>query len=629
MATADAESLSPSYAQNTGGVNPVLEEKWSIAHQLDLIDLCTQFEGNYYECTDVDEFFNYVASKLSSLTHRSHPHSGAEVKRLVTEVCQVRKQSLLARQIPPYHGEYEKLDMAIDGWLEIEGRRCMQQAVSDLISGYLLAFGPEESTPDFLLLPVCRNRMRMNSEHVKSKMSENGKANSVMSMRLVRRIEALDSRTAAERSGRFQGHNSIRSQEELAPLPTDKSDTESSTSFHKVHASQITGKQSSRMDLPSEPSSSSTPCGEPVVPMPIRVSRDTEPTIQTQLANTFDFEMPRSRGMNDTTPSASEESSLMHQILSDKLTSTNQSNNKASDIKTLAPDKENIADLNTGTGNLNHLAQEQSSTLAPSFNQISTGQGHDEANSQLYCGPAVKRSLLFPKPRKRGSRRRTKRRASSKAAPSSAQLPLTDEHQSETCLNLTTCQPSTPGTNETGSASAQRAKRSTSTASATRLQLPTEHGENSAHPSLSLPRGRTKPSPPHLRQNDNFGRAVGPLDSDHGPSPDTRTGSQGGASGKDGRQPRSPAIHSPGPADGKRKLGALEDAAEVIDLTVSPRRKQARREEISPGVPSATAAGRASSPNQATGCGVPRRGESSQLRGIEQRLANLERLFGL
>lgn len=141
-------------------------------------------------------------------------------------MCQERKQSLLERKIPPYHGGRENLDRAIDGWLEIEGRRGIQQAVSELMSSYLLAFGPEESTSEFLLSPACRNRTNKNVEYINKKMTETGKANSVMSMRLIRRIEALQPITAPTTSIQSQGPGSGQSQDDLGH---PSSSTESST----------------------------------------------------------------------------------------------------------------------------------------------------------------------------------------------------------------------------------------------------------------------------------------------------------------------------------------------------------------------------------------------------------------
>ena len=200
-----------------------------------IIDFCTAHEGYYYECASIIEFYNFIATKLPLWARPGEAMSGAALWQLVFKVCQERRQCLLEGKIPHYTHEQERLQHAVDAWLEIEGRRCLQATICDFSAGYKLAFGPEESTQEFLLTPLCRGRVAQNAEYVKRKMSGYGKANSVKSMKLVRGIEALHSSPpqvprknqssqppeSKPSNGTLRASNSAEKQDD-APVPSEK-----------------------------------------------------------------------------------------------------------------------------------------------------------------------------------------------------------------------------------------------------------------------------------------------------------------------------------------------------------------------------------------------------------------------
>ncbi|RYP65625.1 hypothetical protein DL771_008233 [Monosporascus sp. 5C6A] len=200
---------------STQGFYSGVDHQPGTTHELGLIDLCTQLEGYYYECDGIEEFYDLVATKLVSPSELGRHPSGAAVKHRVAAVCEERKRILLAGRIPPYLKGRENLDQAIDGWVEIEGRRSMQQAVSDLVSSHRLAFGSEESTLEFVFLPAYRDTLRKNAEYISKKTSKDGKANSVICMRLVRFVEGL-----------FE-----RQPEDPPPLPTSPPGNSSTSSI--------------------------------------------------------------------------------------------------------------------------------------------------------------------------------------------------------------------------------------------------------------------------------------------------------------------------------------------------------------------------------------------------------------
>ncbi|RYP14554.1 hypothetical protein DL765_006287 [Monosporascus sp. GIB2] len=240
-------------------------------------------EGYYYECDDIQEFYDLVATRLVSPSEPSRRPSGPEVKRWVAAVCEQRKRVLLAGRIPPYHEGRENLDQAIDGWVEIEGRRSMQQAVSDLVSSHLLAFGSEESTSEFIFLPAYQGRLRKNAEHISKRTSENGKANSVICMRLVRFVEGL-----------FERH-----QEDLAPLsrhPPGNTESSSISPLPEANSSapiveerdtpHKSSNSSFKANRPEEPPYPPRPCPAAHTPISKPVVRVSETETRTPLRNT-------------------------------------------------------------------------------------------------------------------------------------------------------------------------------------------------------------------------------------------------------------------------------------------------------------------------------------------------------
>ncbi|KAH9989235.1 hypothetical protein F4779DRAFT_265856 [Xylariaceae sp. FL0662B] len=186
--------------------------------QLRLLDLCAAHQGVYFLCSHPREFFDFIAGELpihSRLT-------GEDVESWVELVCRDTRNYLLQGEIPPHREDCEDLDIAIEGWLEIEGRRKLQKGAAEMLVGHLLVFGPEEFSEGHLLTNLCRDKLRSNAEDIKMATSEKGKASHSTSVRLVQKIETLSqkltSKPRALTPDEFYGPPTDRSQESLVPL---------------------------------------------------------------------------------------------------------------------------------------------------------------------------------------------------------------------------------------------------------------------------------------------------------------------------------------------------------------------------------------------------------------------------
>lgn len=132
-----------------------------------------------------------MATKWASWTERGQPLDGADLMHLVNTICLERKRHLHQQTIPPYTEAEEKLQRAIDEWLEIVGRRSLQKAVWEFTGAYQLVFGPEESSWESLLNPTCLQRVLTNHQHMLKRTTQQSKADSIASMKLLRKIEAF------------------------------------------------------------------------------------------------------------------------------------------------------------------------------------------------------------------------------------------------------------------------------------------------------------------------------------------------------------------------------------------------------------------------------------------------------
>ncbi|KAI0880298.1 uncharacterized protein GGS22DRAFT_197603 [Annulohypoxylon maeteangense] len=163
----------------------------SHSFQIKLIDLCTEHQGTYFKCEDLAEFWDKVSHSLA--LGSSFPITRNDVEGWVEEICREAKGSLLHREIFPHRAGREDLDIAIEDWLEIEGRRRFQHGFSEMIKGYLLAYGPEESEEEDLLTYSCLNRLRENMDRVKTAMSDKGEASRRNGAILIHKVELLAS----------------------------------------------------------------------------------------------------------------------------------------------------------------------------------------------------------------------------------------------------------------------------------------------------------------------------------------------------------------------------------------------------------------------------------------------------
>ncbi|KAI1205356.1 uncharacterized protein F4807DRAFT_443728 [Annulohypoxylon truncatum] len=189
--------------------------------QVRLIDLCTEHQGAYFKCEDLADFWSEVAHSLDR--EFPFPITGKDVEGWVEGICHEAKGYLLRREIFPHHADREDLDIAIEDWLEIEGRRKFQHGFEEMIAGYLLAYGPEESEEHNLLTYSCLNRLRENMDRIKAAMSEKGEASRRNGALLIHKVELLASKPATKPTQQgltpeeFYGRSSIRPHENLFP----------------------------------------------------------------------------------------------------------------------------------------------------------------------------------------------------------------------------------------------------------------------------------------------------------------------------------------------------------------------------------------------------------------------------
>ncbi|RYP49047.1 hypothetical protein DL769_011132 [Monosporascus sp. CRB-8-3] len=550
-------------------------------------------EGYYYECEDIEEFYDMVATRLVSPSELSRRPSGAEVKRWLAAVCEERKRILLAGRIPPYREGRENLDQAIDSWLEIEGRRSMQQAVSGLVSSHLLAFGSEESTLEFVFLPAYRGRLRRNAEHISKKTSEHGKANSVICMRLVRFVE-----------GMFERH-----QEDLAPMPTHQPGNTSSSSIPPLPAANasapIVEEQdttyipsifSSKANLPEElpypPSprlAAHTPTSRPVVGV-------SETETRTPLVNTdVNTDMAACQDMisgNLGRSSLGEPSQATPRLSRSSISTPPKEPNGEGEALSTKPSNvyKELSAVRVKVGPEDRRAQGASSSTDLGPGQTLWSKKYATIDPPLFDGPAVKQQVLFL----RGSR--TEGQEESMGKPSKNRKTSTR-----------------PYSHSNGKAKRKMAPRAATQPSSS----PGTVGTSSTPQFETIPcRSHHMASSEGVAEPRNAGYRA-----------DSRSAAAAQVQILTGNRdhPQSPKGKSPAPhSHRKRKLGVL-DGAGVIDSTVPSDRKQPKREEpVTKSPPGWTA-----SSNQ----DMSRRGgqleESFQLQSMGRRLANLEKLLGL
>ncbi|CAJ2500820.1 Uu.00g036730.m01.CDS01 [Anthostomella pinea] len=220
----------------------------TIAQQLEVMDTCAQDEGLYHSCDNPCEFWDAVACKLSGPVKPT----GRELELHVRVICHERRECLLRGQIPPRREEYEKLDIAIDAWLQIEGRRILERCVQGIRLGYLLTFGPEESSYEHILSEDCLDKLKSNTEHMKMQRSKKGRAGRVTSVRLVRAIESIEAnvpeqgpKLRAITPDEFYGPTSRRFRDSLSLLL--EHDVDGSRALRGAYPAPILGKLAENM----------------------------------------------------------------------------------------------------------------------------------------------------------------------------------------------------------------------------------------------------------------------------------------------------------------------------------------------------------------------------------------------
>ncbi|KAI1073603.1 hypothetical protein F5B20DRAFT_566402 [Whalleya microplaca] len=178
--------------------------------------MCTEHQGIYFACIHPRQFFDFIAGEFPM---HSRP-TGEDVEFWLELICQETRECLL-QEILPHREDHEDLDIAIEGWLEIEGRRKLRQGAAEMRIGHLLTFGPEESSEEHLLTNLCRDRLRSNAEDIKLAMSKKGKVSRSTSIRLVQKIESLSQKPKSKlpvlTPNEFYGPPADRSYENLVP----------------------------------------------------------------------------------------------------------------------------------------------------------------------------------------------------------------------------------------------------------------------------------------------------------------------------------------------------------------------------------------------------------------------------
>ncbi|RYO98096.1 hypothetical protein DL764_007197 [Monosporascus ibericus] len=550
-------------------------------------------EGYYYECEDIGEFYNLVATRLVSPSDPSRCPSGAVVKRWVATVCEERKRILLAGRIPPYREGRENLDQAIDCWVEIEGRRSMRQAVSDLVSSHLFAFGSEESTLEFVFLPAYQTRLRKNAEHIRKRTSENGKANSVICMRLVRFVEGL-----------FEGR-----QEDLALLPTHPPRKTSSTSISPLPTASasapIVEERDTTCITSKFPSTANLPEELPYLPRPRLAVHATTSKPVVGVSETETRTLLLNTGVNTDTEACQDRISgnLGRSSLGGPSQATPRPSRSSISTPSKEPNgeskalftrpsvvyKEKAAAVRVRVGTEGRRAQGASSSTDPGPSQISSGKKYAAIDPPFFDGPAVKRKLLFPRGG-RTERQENPTRKPSKTGKTSTRLYSRSDGKvkRKTAADAVIQPSSSPGTVGTSSTS----------------QI------------------ETIPCRPHHMASSNG--VAEPRNAGYRADPRSAAAAQAQILRESRDQPESYKGKSPAPhAHRKRKLGVLNGAGS-IDLTASPDRKRTKREEL---VPKRPPGGTASSNQDIISSGRQLE-ESSQLQSMERRLATLEKLLG-
>lgn len=158
--------------------------------QIKLLDLCTEHQSVYYQSEPLSEFWDNIADALGKQgKHVRFPLTGKDVEAWVEGICLEAKVHLTQGVAFPRRAGREDLDIAIEDWLEVEGRRKLQKGASEMRMGYIFAFGPEKSDEEHLLAEPCLHRLRDNADKIKTAVSEKGKAIHKTKIRLVQHVE--------------------------------------------------------------------------------------------------------------------------------------------------------------------------------------------------------------------------------------------------------------------------------------------------------------------------------------------------------------------------------------------------------------------------------------------------------
>ncbi|KAI1761929.1 hypothetical protein GGR53DRAFT_451104 [Hypoxylon sp. FL1150] len=159
--------------------------------QIKLLDLCTEYQGIYYQSELMSEFWDMIADTLDKQFRFPFPLTGKNVEVWVEGICREAKVYLTQGVAFPRHADHEDLNIAIEDWLEVEGRRKLQKGAAEMRMGYIFAFGPERSAEENLLADPCLHSLRENADKIKTAVSEKGKAICKRKIRLVQKIETL------------------------------------------------------------------------------------------------------------------------------------------------------------------------------------------------------------------------------------------------------------------------------------------------------------------------------------------------------------------------------------------------------------------------------------------------------
>lgn len=186
--------------------------------QIKLLDLCTEYQGIYFKCDRLGEFWDTVASAVSC--DFQVLCSGKEVETCVEDICHEAKECLIRGERFPLRAYRDDLATVIEHWLEVEGRRKLQRGAAEMKTGYLLTFGHDKPSEEHIFTNACSHRLRETTRKIKTAISQKGKASSRASVLSVRKIESPGSKTTQQRlaSEDSHAHIGIGSQEKLSTI---------------------------------------------------------------------------------------------------------------------------------------------------------------------------------------------------------------------------------------------------------------------------------------------------------------------------------------------------------------------------------------------------------------------------